>query len=643
MKKGKNKLKLAASALLSTALLLDVGAAHGAATAPLPVTGAAGIGMDNPTLQAQLAEMESMRLSQIKNALLADFWKQYRIYIQTLASGNSTTEAIYPMWPLSSTPNDPKANFRYLADKYLPDLKDQLKSLSKTTGIPETDFYEIQYVPPEEGMPLPASGHVVIRRLHAETATQGRIRGLLAAVTVTDIGENGVISMRVDPPSAFMGSDALNVALVRNNGLTLDPDIAKQLAESETGGPDLTFLPGTWVTFGKKGTNVGTAQAKNVDPNTVHTPTIRFKGQDGNIIGVNSIEMTQVFSDPVARILFKRTAEALGGTMDANYIRFEDNRGAIVGLEHLYNRDGPDGKSGNDLALAIWAQAALGGDTIILNAGDTVNGENANKGGTIRFGLNDGARVYFDAAGELKIESNKAARIKAPAVTVDGNLEVTGTSNLNGAVTMKNGLNMSNTNINNVATLNAAAAILNALTLGGKTGSQSNPYSVWVTNAAKASFADNAGLLNGKSEGSLSVARAAIADSLSDPEAIFSPFLPSPGSGNVTANELSDALWKKIQKLIQDGKGNEVRIGYHVDDNPQANKEIFMPFYLDPIAPRAPFPNECLNFTVVTFRELQSKKPLNVSWSSSFTKEGISFSPGNGISPYELYYVAVGY
>jgi hypothetical protein len=401
-------------------------------------------------------------------------------------------------------------------------LKDQLKSLSKTTGVPETDFYEIQYFPPEDGVPLPASGHVVIRRLHSEASTQGRIRGLLSAVTVEDIGENGVISMRVDPPSAFMGSDALNVALVRNNGLTLDPDIAKQLAESETGGPDLTFLPGTWVTFGKKGTNVGTAQAKNVDASTVHTPTIRFKGKDGNIIGLNALEMEQVIGDPVARILFKRTAEALGGTMDANYIRFEDNRGAIVGLEHIYRRDGADGRSGNDLALAIWAQTALGGDLVILNAGDTVNGETANQSGIIRFGLGETARIYLAGPGDLRIEADNAVRVTAPATTIDGDLSVTGTSDLSGAVTMRNGLDMSdtdidnirnltvggvsdlsgkvamyngldmnNTDINNIRNLTAAKAILTALTLDGKTGSQSSPYDTWVTNAATASVAND--------------------------------------------------------------------------------------------------------------------------------------------------------
>ena len=498
-------------------------------------------------------------MSQIKNALLADFWTKYRLYIQALAAGNSSevASAIYPSWPLSSTPNDPKANFQYLADKYLPDLKDQLKSLSRTTGVPETDFYEIQYFPPEEGVPLPASGHVVIRRLHAETATQGRIHGLLAAVTVENIGENGVISMRVDPPSAFMGSDALNIALVRNNGLTLDPDIAKQMDDSETGGPDLTFLPGTWVTFGKKGTNVGTSQAKNVTPDTVHTPTIRFKGKDGNIIGLNAMEMEQVTGDPVARILFKRAAVAAGGTLDANYIRFEDNRGAIIGLEHIYRRDGADGRSGNDLALAIWAHTSLGGDLFILNAGDTVNGETANQTGVIRFGLGNTARIYLAGPGDLRIEGNNAARIKAPTVTVDGNLKVTGTSDLSGAVTMHNGLNMSNTDITNVRNLQAATAILNALTLGGRTGSQSSPYNVWVANAAYATNAANAAY-------AANAGHAAVADSISEggfPDIIAR--IPQPSSGKVIAEDLTDDLWKRIRDLIGEGGsgGLEIREG----------------------------------------------------------------------------------
>jgi hypothetical protein len=166
----------------------------------------------------------------------------------------------------------------------LPDLKNQLKSFSTTTGTPETDFYEIQYVPPEAGVSLPASGYVIIRQLNADATTQGRIRGLLG-VTVA----NGVISMRVAPPSAFMEADSLNVSLVRNNGLTLDPDIAQQLSSSETGGPDVSFIPGTWVTFAKKGTNVGTAQAKGESPSTVYTPTLRFKGKDGNIISLNAL------------------------------------------------------------------------------------------------------------------------------------------------------------------------------------------------------------------------------------------------------------------------------------------------------------------------------------------------------------------
>ena len=56
MKKG-NK-KLLASTLLFVTLAICVTAnSAAAATAPLPVTGAAGIGMDNPTLQAQIAEM----------------------------------------------------------------------------------------------------------------------------------------------------------------------------------------------------------------------------------------------------------------------------------------------------------------------------------------------------------------------------------------------------------------------------------------------------------------------------------------------------------------------------------------------------------------------------------------------------------
>ncbi|MDR1376056.1 MAG: hypothetical protein LBJ22_00980 [Synergistaceae bacterium] len=80
MEKRKNRSnRLVTSVLLCAALSLGASGAVGAATFPLPVTGAAGIGMDNPTLQARIAEMEFMRLSQIKNALLSDFWTKSRI------------------------------------------------------------------------------------------------------------------------------------------------------------------------------------------------------------------------------------------------------------------------------------------------------------------------------------------------------------------------------------------------------------------------------------------------------------------------------------------------------------------------------------------------------------------------------------
>jgi hypothetical protein len=58
---------------------------------------------------------------------------------------------------------------------------------------------------------------------------------------------------------------------------------------------------------------------------------------------------------------------------------------------------------------------------------------------------------------------------------------------------MHNNLDMSNTDINNVNTLRAATAILNNLTLGGRTGSQSSPYNFWAANATNASYAVNAG------------------------------------------------------------------------------------------------------------------------------------------------------
>ena len=378
------------------------------APTPMPFTSATRLANEGSAIQAQVAEMEAERISQIKNALLADFWSQYRIYIQALAAGNSTTNAIYPRWPLSSTPSDPKANFQYLADKYLPDLKNQIKSMSNTTGVPETDFYEIEYVAPAAGEPLPAAGHVILRRLHAETTTQGRIRGLLAAVTVENIGENGVISMRIDPPSAFMGSDALNVALVRNNGLTLDPVLAGELYSSETGGPDVTFLPGTWVTFAKKGTNPGTAQAKGESETTVYRPTLRFKGKDGQIIGLNELDMEQAFDDPAARIIFKQSAYSSGSPVDANYIRFEDNLGSIVGLANIYRRNGSDGRSGDNMDLAIWAHLAQGGDFTVLTAGDTVNGSTMHTTGQIKFGLGNTARIYLASAGDLRIEGNNA-------------------------------------------------------------------------------------------------------------------------------------------------------------------------------------------------------------------------------------------
>jgi hypothetical protein len=124
--------------------------------------------------------------------------------------------------------------------------------------------------------------------------------------------------------------------------------------------------------------------------------------------------MDQAIGDPVARLLFKRAAAATpGGTLDANYIRFEDNRGAIVGLEHIYRRSGANGRTGSDLELAIWAHVALGGDLVVLHARDTVNGERANQSGTIRFGLNNTAKIYIDDAGDLKVESVNGIRAKA--------------------------------------------------------------------------------------------------------------------------------------------------------------------------------------------------------------------------------------
>ncbi|MDR2174349.1 MAG: hypothetical protein LBO82_00240, partial [Synergistaceae bacterium] len=50
----------------------------------------------------------------------------------------------------------------------------------------------------------------------------------------------------------------------------------------------------------------------------------------------------------------------------------------------------------------------------------------------------------FGGPGDLRIEGNNGVRVKAPTVTADGNLRVTGTSDLNGTVTMHNNLDMSN-------------------------------------------------------------------------------------------------------------------------------------------------------------------------------------------------------
>jgi hypothetical protein len=185
------------------------------------------MGSDMVALQDQMARFEAERFGQIKNALLTDFWTQYRTYITALANGTvpdpATTSLIYPKWPLSGAGTNPKANFTSLANKYLPDLISQLNSLFTTTGTAWDDFYEIAYVPAPATDPKPAPGHVVIRRKNVEISTQQRIRGLVGSISVENAGTvNGVITMRVDPPSAFMGSDALNIALVRNNGLTLD-------------------------------------------------------------------------------------------------------------------------------------------------------------------------------------------------------------------------------------------------------------------------------------------------------------------------------------------------------------------------------------------------------------------------------------
>jgi hypothetical protein len=341
-----------------------------------------------------------------------------------------------------------------------------------------------------------------------------------------------------------MGSDALNVALVRNNGLTLDPILAQELYSSETGGPDVTFLPGTWVTFAKKGTNPGTAQAKSEAETTVYSPTLRFKGKDGHIIGLNELDMEQAIGDPAARIIFKQSAAASGGPLDANYIRFEDNFGSLIGLANIYRRDGSDGRSGSNMDLAIWAHLALGGDFTVLNAGDTVNGETANMTGTIRFGLGNTARIYLAGPGDLRIEGNNAVRVKAPAVTVEGNLNVTGNSDFAGSVTMHNNLDMSNTDINNVRNLRAVTAILNNLTLNGATGSSSSPYNVWVANATNANYAANAG-------------HAAVADSLAEGFDI-SPYLPTPtpdtgGGGPVIADDLTPGLWRRVEDLVGEG------------------------------------------------------------------------------------------
>jgi hypothetical protein len=116
-------------------------------------------------------------------------------------------------------------------------------------------------------------------------------------------------------------------------------------------------------------------------------------------------------------------------------------------------------------------------------------------------------------------------------------------------------------------------------------------------NAAKATLADNSSLLGGKAEGSLSVAYADEAGTASTvDDSVMSAIrgmIPDPGSGSVTADALSAALWAQIRELVGGGGGGggETRRGSGQTNSSGALTKI----YFD-----TPFPNECTSVQITS-------------------------------------------
>jgi hypothetical protein len=233
----------------------------------------------------------------------------------------------------------------------------------------------------------------------------------------------------------------------------------------------------------------------------------------------------------------------------------------------------------------------------------------------------------------LRIESNKGIYAKAPTITLDGDVNITGKSNMQGAVTMKSGLDMSNTDINNVANLRASNAILNALTLGGRTGTQSSPYNVWVANAAKASFADNAALLGGKAEGALSVAYAASAGMADGVAPAVYGKIDDMISESSEEGSLSGNGWTKLSNglILQWG-----RTSIYSDTNHSVNNVSF---------PRS-FTNACFTVVLAPYNPEEKGSADSFPQLISCTRSSFSFyfqNDSSGTAPLGVSYYAVGY
>ncbi|GHV40131.1 hypothetical protein FACS1894187_20760 [Synergistales bacterium] len=158
-----------------------------------------------------IVSLELECFDQIRDALIADFWTQYGIYLRVLATGHSvaTANAIYPKWLIAGDGHDGKANFQYLMNKYLP-------------NFPTGDFYEIEYVAPGCCGSEFVSGHVIIHKKYADISTQERFRVLaqkIPSVSIENLGVNGVISIKVSPPSTFHKISNLQINKEKDNSV----------------------------------------------------------------------------------------------------------------------------------------------------------------------------------------------------------------------------------------------------------------------------------------------------------------------------------------------------------------------------------------------------------------------------------------